>query len=114
MKALLCLLLCATVWAQSPYEKGKADARVEWAESEQGYFPDKRVVVIAGGKDHSKLIYFTDQTEWTSASVDTYLTTSNIIKMQNMGFKTMSFVDEPTPKKKRVFAAFDLDPKKKR
>jgi hypothetical protein len=102
------------MWAQSPYEKGKADARVEWAESEQGYFSDRRVVVLTGGKDHSKLIYFTDQTEWTSASVDTYLTTTNIIHMRKLGFKQMSFVDEPKAGKKRVFASFDLDPKKKR
>lgn len=108
------LLLCATIWAQTPYEKGKADARIEWVAMEERRFPDGGVTVIAGGKDHSKLIYFTDQTEWTADSVDTYLTTSNIINMRNLGFKSMAFVDEPKPKKRRVFASFNLDPKKKR
>ena len=114
MKALLCLLLCATVWAQYPYEKGKAEARVAWAESEQDYYSDGRVFVIVGGKNNEQLIYYTNKTEWTSESVDTYLTQSNIIRLRKLGFKKLSFADAISPKRDRVFASFDLDPKKKR
>lgn len=114
MKALLYLLICATAWAQYPYEKGKAAAREAWSDSEQGYYPDGRVIVIVGGKNNEELVYYTNKTEWTSESVDTYLNPPNIRKLRNLGFKKLTFADELTPKKPRIFASFDLDPKKKR
>lgn len=114
MKMLVCLLFCASISAQSPYEKDRANARVEWASMEETYFISGQIKVRTSGKDHSKLIYFSPLQDWTSAAVDSYLTPKDIVKLRDLGFKTVLFVDEPKPDKKRVYAAFDLNPKNKK